>query len=118
MHHLMMMKIGEVKELADRPAPPYPPLYPPRQFGAQGERVIKARQELQWRSKESIASLSPSTWIDVGQFSFRVRQLSEVQKGLGTDDLMNSFSSLAKDEKLDSGIEMLEELVCLFRVVY
>lgn len=106
-------EIWEVKELADRPAPPELPLYPPRQFGAQGERVIQARQELQWRSKESIASLSPSTWIDVGQFSFRVRHLSEVQKGLGTDDLMNSFNSLTKDDKLDSAIEMLEELARL-----
>ena len=106
-------EIWEVKELADRPAPPELPLYPPRQFGAQGERVIEARRKLQWRSKESIASLSPSTWIDIGQFSFRVRQLSETQKGLSTDDLMKSFASLIEDGKYDNALKMIEELAHL-----
>ena len=95
-------ELWEAKELADRPAPPGLNLYPPRQFGAQGQRVLKARRALQWLTPSAQDHESRSTWIDVGNVSFRARKIDDVVRGLNTRDLIkfwqNTETSLAAAE--------------------
>ena len=102
-------EIWEVKELADRPAPPQLPLYPSRQFGAQGARVLNARRSLQWGEQQSLSSPLPCTWIDIGNASFRVRQRSELQRGLNLNDLIEYYQEAqGQDERSDRLNELIQ----------
>lgn len=90
-------ELWEAKELADRPVPPELKLYPPRQFGAQGQRVIQARKNLQWIDIERVPYDAAVTWIDVGNASFRAYKITDLQQGLNTKDLIQSWQA-ATDE--------------------
>ena len=106
-------QIWEVKELGDRPAPPNLSLYPPRQFGAQGARVIQGRLALQWAQTLNPLGITSLTWIDVGSFSFRVRLKSDLQRGLNLADIVDRDQSLRSEDHEQAD----QELISLARLL-
>lgn len=106
-------EIWEAKELADRPAPPGLPLYPSRRFGAQGERVLNARRSLQWVPPQALNQKSPHTWIDVGNMSFRLRRINDLQGGLNTDDLIKQWRSAESEPQRAKALDEYEHLAHL-----
>ena len=102
-------QLWEVKELGDRPVPSGLSLYPPRQFGAQGERVVQARRDLQWGPHTSTFGPDPTTWVDVNSASFRVRLKSDLHRGLNLTDLTQRYQELTAADEEDIGITELIE---------
>ena len=92
-----------MKELADRPAPPGLPLYPTRQFGAQGHRVVSAREHLQWGTSDDLNF----TWVDVGNLSFRMKRWTGFERGASAVDL---FEALSVSETAEERIQANEDL--------
>lgn len=106
-------ELWEVKELADRPVPPELSLTPPRQFGRQGARVLGARRALQWGPLASLQHPVPSTWVDVGNASFRVRRRVDLQQGLSVRELTERWRSAEGEEGLELAMTELEALASL-----
>ena len=102
-------QIWEVKELGDRPVPSGLDLKPPRQFGAQGERILRARRALQWGPIASGFGPDPTTWVDVNSASFRVRLKSDLQRGLNLEDLIKHYKNLATNESSDAALSEVTE---------
>ena len=84
-------------------------LSPPRQFGAQGERILRARRALQWGPIASGVGPDPTTWVDVNSASFRVRLKSDLQRGLNLEDLVDHYQDLASSGMGDTALEELIE---------
>ncbi len=81
-------RLLEVKETRDTPAIPDLAAFPSRQFANNSQRAVYAQRTMQLDDQEDPLL----GWAAIGAESFKVRERTKYQKGLGVDDFAKGLS--------------------------